>query len=425
MRRLQHISNLQVLLVLIFIGTYNLSAQQEYEEESVGTESETPKNNASYKLGNGLNFSFNNGDYHFGLTGFIQPGYLYTTTDGAKDNHTFTAKRTFVQFDGQAKQEKVSFFVQLDFSLSDPLLDAWIGYQPIDQLKISVGQKQSFVNNREMLFREDRLQFTERGFLSTSLSKTGREFGIFLESSFNIGDTFTIMPMVAITSGDGRNSFGENSTDSDYGGLKYGGRLDLYPLGEFKEGNNLYSADLLHEDSLKFVVGVAGSYNTGASDAVGEGHGNFFLYDLDGYISLPDYRQVYTDILMKYKGFSLMLELANSSATSLGEVYVDEDANTILEPQEISSYLALGDFYNFQFGYVTKSGYSFDARFEGSSPEFTNYNASILEKGDVMTLGFSKYFLGNNLKLQASASNVNYQNSADQVLAELLFQISF
>ena len=40
-----------------------------------------------------------------------------------------------------------------------------------------------------------------------------------------------IKPIMAITSGDGINSFGENSLDSDQGGFKYGGRLNIYPMG--------------------------------------------------------------------------------------------------------------------------------------------------------------------------------------------------
>jgi len=117
-------------------------------------------------------------------------------------------------------------------------MDAWIGYEPIEQVKISFGQKQTFVNNREMTYREDRLQFVSRSMLSQSLSQTGREFGVFVESKFKLGNTMGIVPMAALTSGDGRNSFGEDSRDSDIGGVKIGGRLDFYPLGFLKKEMN-------------------------------------------------------------------------------------------------------------------------------------------------------------------------------------------
>ena len=54
-----------------------------------------------------------------------------------------------------------------------------------------------------------------------------------------------------------------------------GGRLDFYPLGKFSENNNQSIADFIGEDKLKLVLGVAGSINDGASNQVGEGHGDF------------------------------------------------------------------------------------------------------------------------------------------------------
>ena len=128
---------------------------------------------------------------------------------------------------------------------------------------------------------------------------------------------FGIVPQVAITSGDGRNSFGTDSRDVDLGGLKYGARLDIYPLGFFSEGNDKSTADLAHEESPKLVLGVAASYNDGASHSAGEGHGDFFLYNADGRVQLPDYRQVYGDILVKYKGISVLGEYLIATATSL------------------------------------------------------------------------------------------------------------
>jgi len=424
MKRFIDITNIQFLIMLCFLGSITLgNAQDEYQEEDPGSETETERNKASYSLGNGLNFSFNEGNYYFGLNGFIQPGYLRETMEGMDDVNSFRSKRTFLQFEGNAVEEKVSFFVQLDFSRSNPLMDVYMAYQPVEQVKISFGQKQNFANNREMIYREDRLQFVNRSLLSESLSRTGREFGVFVESKFEVGN-FGIMPMAALTSGDGRNSFGQDSRDSDIGGVKIGGRLDLYPLGYFKPGNELTSVDLAREDELKFVIGVAGSHNNGASGASGESHGDFFLFDQNGEDSLPDYRQVYTDILMKYKGFSLLAEYANTSATGIDLAFLDESATQILAPQQISQFLALGDSYNVQLGYVTKSGFSFDFRYANTTPEFDSFDGSVLSDMNQTSFGFSKYFYDNALKLQASYSRFDpaVGEALDQI--ELILHIS-
>lgn len=382
-----------------------------------------PKNVASFELGSGMNFSFNEGAYQFNFGGFIQPFYGFSQTQDSDPDHFFTARNTFLLLSGKAVKEKVSFSIQADYSRNQPLLDAWVAYHPTKNTVITFGQKQTFVNNREMIYREDRLQFTNRSLLSQTMSNTGREFGVFAETK--LGTDFGIVPMLAVTSGDGRNSFGSDSRDTDFGGLKIGGRLDVYPLGYFSEGNDLHSADLGREQKLKLVVGAAISQNYGATNVVGEGHGNFFLYDSIGGLQLPNYTQLYVDILVKYKGFSFLGEFANASAQLTDKSYLDAGAATILVPTQISQYLMLGDRMNFQLGYVTKSGFSFDARYEIASPEFSANLNSILSESNALTFGVSKYFDNNNLKIQTSVTSIDFANNKNQLLGELLMQIVF
>jgi hypothetical protein len=398
------------LLIVFFCVSILLNAQESKD-----------KNVASFNLGSGLNFSFNEGNYQFNFGGFIQPSYLNSKVKGAEADNVFSAKRTFLMIGGKAINEKVSFLIQTDYSLSEPLLDAWVAYHPTNKITISVGQKQTFLNNREMTFREDKLQFTDRSLLSQTFSRTGREFGLFVESKF--GNNFGIAPMFAITSGDGRNSFGADSRDTDLGGVKIGGRLDLYPLGYFSDGNGDLSADLAHEESLKLVVGAAFSKNKGVSNSIGEGHGNFLLYNTNGLNNLPDYSKANIDFLMKYKGLSFLGEYVNTSASGLNITYLDATATQILAPQQISEYLILGDSYNFQLGYVTKKGLSFDLRYESATPEFESNLNSLLKDDNSFTFGLTKYFKNNNLKMQAAITTINAANGNDQTIGEFLVQI--
>lgn len=392
---------------------------------------QTPnESNFSYK--NGLEFNFNNGAYSFQIGGFIQPAYRFETYDSLtqknrgldKSNaHFLNAKRTYFQIGGKAKEEKVSFFIQTDFSDSRPLLDAWIAYQPTQNLTLTFGQKQTFTNNREMGFREDRLQFNNRGIVSELMSRSGREFGLFVEGKF--GSSFGIVPQLAVTSGDGRNSFGTDSRDPDLGGLKYGARLDVFPLGYFSAGNDLYSADLMHEKSLKIVIGGAYSINYGATNSVGEGHGDFLLYNSNGEVILPNYQQIYGDLLAKYKGFSLLLEFGNAVANGLGENYTNAAATQLLLPQQISRYFTLGNSLNSQLGYVSRSGYGFDFRYGRAWAEFENAIQNSMPNQTALTFGFSKYFEGNNIKLQTSYTAFNNAVTGKMGLSELMLQYAF
>jgi hypothetical protein len=384
---------------------------------------QTPKP-AETGLGNGLNFSLNENQYQFKISGFLQPSWQMSKLDTLKTENTFRSKRSYLNFGGKALKEKLSFFVQIDFSASTPLLDAFATYHFNSKWNLSAGQRRTFTNNREMTFDEDKLQFSERGMLSNSFSGNGREFGLFLEGK--LGSKFVIHPQLAITSGDGPNSFGLNSTDIDLGGFKYGGRLDMYPLGEFSEGNRGYAADLKHESKPKILIGGAASFNKGASSAKGEGHGDFRFYDKNKTSNLPDYRKISADILVKFKGFSLLAEFINSSASGLSGTYTDSVPNApYLKPGQISQYLVLGNAYNVQAGYVTKSGYSLDLRYEKQDPEFPNEPLSVLPKAEVATIGLSKYFPDNRLKIQATVSQIKFVNNVKAIQSELLLQVVF
>ena len=73
---------------------------------------------------------------------------------------------------------------------------------------------------------------------------------------------------------------------------------------------------------------------------------------------------------MKFKGFSAVIEYADSSASGIDEIYVDQYSSTVLTPSQISSFLVLGSSFNIDLGYFMKKGYSFDFRFGVNKPEF-------------------------------------------------------
>ncbi|KMQ64831.1 hypothetical protein ACM46_11460 [Chryseobacterium angstadtii] len=391
---------------------------------TIDAQKKKTENTANFELGSGLNFSFEDNNYRFTIGGFLQPAYTYSKITDKKGTNELNVQRAYFSLGGKAVKEKISFFIQTDFSLSQPLLDAWLAYHPTENISITAGQKRTPLNNKEMNINESQFQFTERSLLSTSLTNTGREFGLFADGRFQLG-SFGIIPQLAMTSGDGRNSFGSNSRDTDRGGLKYGARLDLYPLGFFSEGNEEAIADLLHEPNLRIAAGAAASYNKGVSSPVGEGHGDFSLYDAGQKLKYPDYRKFYADLLLKYKGFSLLGEYANANATALDGIYTNQTATDLLRPQQISSYLVLGDAYNVQLGYVTLNGWAADLRYSRISPEFKDFENSVMKDVSAYTLGLTKYIKGNNLKIQAAVSSLQYTGDINELKADLVFQIVF
>ncbi|NVK03751.1 MAG: hypothetical protein HWD92_02965 [Flavobacteriia bacterium] len=399
-----------IYTVALVLGGLWLSAQTKPTENAV-----------NFELGSGLNFMANDGLYAFHIRGMVQPYYGYESIGEVPDAQYFNVRRSYLSFGGEAINEKFSFFVQLDFSNMNPLLDAWGAYEPWEDVQFTVGQKQNIANNREMLFMENQLQFADRSLLSSTFSRTGREFGFFFDAK--IGDKFGIVPQVAITSGDGRNSFGADSRDVDLGGFKSAARLDVYPLGYFAEGNDVQVADLMHESSPKLALGGAVSYNAGASNSVGEGHGDFSLYDRLGNSIYPDYRQLYADVLFKFQGFSLLGEYSVSTATALNGTFTTVTGDELM-PTEISEYLALGSSYNVQLGYVTRSGYAIDVRYTDVAQEFEQNTSSLVQNSNAMSLGLTKYFKGNALKIHAALTSVQVEGvGGRQMLGELMLQV--
>ena len=405
-------------LITIFITTF-ITAQ------------ESSQNKSDFDFGNGVSLSFEDGDYNFSINGYIKPTYVYNEMTSIVDggtinefNRQFKSKNSVLEISGNAKKEKVSFSIRMDYSLSNPLLEAWVGYHPSKSVNVYFGQKNSFLNNREMIFNEDILQFTDRSLLSQNHTNSyGQEFGLFIETTF--GEEFILSPKFAVTSGDGRNSFGEDSRDSDLGGVKFGARLDLYPFGKFSKGNE-GSVDLVGEQKLIMELGFAYSKNIGTSHRTGNGHGDIMFYDADGNNNLPDYEKIFIDLLLKYKGFSFLAEYADAAASGLNQTYTD--TFNLLIPQQISEYLVLGSSYNFQLGYIFQNDIGFDFRYEFSKPEFTNeinnsYENSILQDFENMSFGISKYFDNNNLKIQVGVSSIKYFYGDETTIAELVCQI--
>jgi len=382
-----------------------------------------PENTARFELGSGLNLSYGNGNYAFKLGGMIQPYFGFQKAEGQDAAYMLNSKRTYFNIGGEAKEEKVKFFLQLDFSQSRPLLDAWVKYMPWKGVEITGGQMLTPANNREMTFMETNLQFPDRSLLSQSFSNTGREFALAISYQFMLGPV-GIQPQLVASSGDGRNSFGADSRDVDLGGFKYGFRFDVFPLGLFAEGNDLRFADLGFEQKPKLVLGVAGSFNDGANDPVGEGHNNLELYNGIGELQFPDYRKLSIDALFKFKGFSFLGEYMVATATNLEGLFTTNTGTSPLTPTVISQYLNLGNAFAAHAGFVMKNGIGIDARYAARTPEFTTNAASLISDANTLDIGLSKYMMKNALKFQVSytKSSMNNQNM-DQVgfLTQLWF----
>lgn len=378
----------------------NLTAQ---EEDFVGGEADF---SATFRKGQGLEVGFPGSGYLFGFAGLAQPGINLSRLDADTTLALGTyTRRAYLTFKASDLERGIDVLVRANYIASNPLLDAYINYAVNDWLSIRTGQFQNPSNNREMQFYEGHLAMPDRSLLSRTFVETGREFGLSLTGSFGSAESFIVEPSLAVTSGDGINSFGSLSNDPDKGGVKFGGRLDVYPFGQFDATS---ASDFERNETPKAVIGWATNYNMGASGPVGESHGEWLIFDETGQEQLPHYLKNHIDLLAKWKGASLLAEYTNAAAYQLDGAYTSASLGTLLMPTEISQYLMLGNAFNIQGGYLLKNGLQLDVRFGQTFPEF-DQGSSLLEVIDAIGGCLTWHVAEHALKLQASAEYLNFQ----------------
>lgn len=379
----------------------------------------------TYTLGDGYTISDKRGDYTVNLRGYVQPYYeVKTFTDSRLEGgfSRFRMRRLRVRLSGDATQQRISYRFTMDFSgvsetgdeSGSPLMDGFISYNFNRDWSITVGQKMSPTDSRELQMGSNTLQLVERSRV-TSVFSTIREFGLYLDGRVRMRDGSYLRPSLALTNGDGINAF-----LNDHGGVKVGGRLDYLPFGLFYNFGQYRQADIVREQSLKLVLGVNYSYNSGVSSRRGRGSGDILYLNADGKESLPDYIKYGFDFLLKYKGFSMLGEVVGSSARVPNDitqrVRTDGTTSTNFEvngvqdvPNYIKSRMMLGVGYNIQAGYIFKNRISIDARYchlDADEFSFMN-NGTFYNRPNYYTIGVSKYLAREyGFKIQASLTYV-------------------
>ena len=413
-----------------------------------------------YIPGNGLVFSSTDQNYKVVLRGYSQSLFESKTrsfdSSNILDNNVynrFRARRVRLRLSGNQLFPGFSYRLQVDLAqsvegdgeLSGLLLDAWVGYNITKKLKIIFGQKATPTDNLSVQMASNSLQLPERSRLTSAFASI-REVGLFMEGKFKTGKKSVLKPMLCVTNGDG-----SNTLSNDFGGLKYGARINFLPFGTFRNFGQFRQVDMVRELSPKLMLGVNGSYNVGMSSRRGRENGDFLFYNItnsDTNLRLPNYLKTGADLLFKYRGFSLIAEFIMTKAfisddiTTRNDRYGNpEDLTTNFRGYSAEEYartqLMMGSGLNLQAGYLFKNLFSIDGRFTSLNPDEYSFmnNTSFYNRNKYYTIGVSKYFSKNySYKIQASytlveeaiirdLSSVDYRGSEN--ILRLMVQIAF
>ena len=384
-----------------------------------------------YIPGNGITLASDDDNYKVVLRGYAQS--LFESRRVRYDSvgffdksvyNRFRARRVRLRISGKQSNPGFSYRLQLNLAesevendeLSNVLWDAWVGYNINKYYRVSFGQKSSPTDNIEVLMASNTLQLPERSRLTGAFSNI-REIGLFLDGRNNIkGSKWVIKPSLNITTGDG---YGYKFNSKDFGGLKYGARINFLPFGLFRNFGQFRQGDLVRELNPKLLIGFSASYNDGITSRRGRRNGDFIYYTLNGTdtsYQLPDFFKFGADILFKYRGFSLIGEFVQTKAfipdgiTHRNDRYnnpnnLTTNFRTYSPADYVRTQMMLGSGLNLQAGYIFKSLFSIDGRFTSLKPDELSFlnNSLFYNRNKYYEIGVSKYFTKNyTFKLQAS-----------------------
>ena len=392
-----------------------------------------------YVPGNGIVLASTDNNYKVVLRGYSQSLFESRTisydSSSIVDNNRynrFRARRIRLRLSGNQLYPGFSYRLQLNLAeseaddgfLSNILWDAWLGYNINKTNKIIIGQKGTPTDNIEVQMASNTLQLPERSRLTGAFSSI-REIGVFYDNRFKVGNKAVIKSMFNVTTGDG---YAYNFNSRDYGGLKYGCRINILPFGLFRNFGQFRQVDMVRELNPKLLIGFSGSFNNGMSSRRGRRNGDFLFYNIAGVDTsyrLPNYLKVGGDLLFKYRGFSVLAEYVNTKAfvandithrndrygndpsqiTSSFGAFNEDEFLTVSSDEYVKRQLILGSGFNIQAGYLFKSLFSIDGRFTKLNPDEFSFmnNATYYNRQHYYEIGLSKYFSKNySFKVQAS-----------------------
>lgn len=368
----------------------------------------------SYTLGDGFRIRSSVGSVTFNQS--LQTLYLINSPNNFNTtNSEFSINRARLTMKGNLFDRRLTMVMRTNFannyqsattgsrSFNSELEEAFVQYSSNPAHTFNIGLRADYIDSRELRIEGEDLSFIGRSAASLAFDAVF-DYGIRYIGKYRLGGQHILKPYLSLTTGEGRASLQKN-----YGGLKYGIRLDYYPLGEFAHGGDAQMEDFEREAKPKLVVGAVCSYNNGASSAFGTNGGRYLYGDASGNIVLPNYTKCVFDYLFKYRGFYSLGSVIATSAivpTSIAGAYTLSGKfnpytgySSHQVDSSVKSILNLGTGFNVQAGYLLRSDWGLGIRYAVLNNDI--YSAAFADYNKNYSFIVTKYLAGNDLKIQA------------------------
>jgi len=372
----------KVLIFLIFITGLTLSSNSQVKYDGA--------------FGNGLRFETKDESFGLKFTTRIQP--QFNSTLNLEDNtvtNRMRIRRARLKFDGFFINKDLRYKIEYDV-VAGYVRDAYIKYRFAEHFDLWFGQAK-LPGNRERIISSGNLEMVDRS-LFTLFYTIDRDLGLQLHTNSDIGG-WVFQSHWAISAGNGiRNNFGSS-------GLDFTGKLEFLPFGKFTKKGDYIGGDIYREETIKLAFTLGADYNMSAYKSMGQ----------IGIIleSEVDLLLFFGDILLKYRGYSLMIEAGTrNTPNSQAEVLNSEGETTG------AYYTGFG--MNFQTGYVFKRMWEISARYAFTQPSVDFYS-NISD----YSAGVGKYIVGHKFKVLADFTYRMQDVSDDLFIGRLQVEMQF
>ncbi len=377
----------KIIVLILTVWSLSLNAQVNIEQTKHDNDlklSALPY----YSFGKGVGLTSPDSLFQFNIRFRMQNRVTNIENDGEKPGYDGQIRRLRLRFDGYVINPKFLYAIQLSFAPGDVgeihegeniniIRDAVFFYRPNKNWNFSFGQTK-LPGNRQRVNSSGGLQLTDRT-INNAKFTIDRDFGFQVHNMNEFKEKFSYNFKAAFTTGEGR-----NSTEKADDGIAATGKIELMPLGAFTKDGTYFEGDVVREKKPKLLISGAFQQNNHARRTQGQLGNDLF--------EKRTMKSVLLDGMFKYNGWAAMMSYMSRTTTENAVTFNPDDATE-------SSYVFVGNGFDYQASYVTKSNYEFITRY--SIQNVGKDIQALAPNTREISFGVTKYIWEHAFKLQA------------------------
>lgn len=344
-----------------------------------------------FSTGKGIGITSPDSLYQLNLRFRMQNRVTYVENDGENGGYDAQIRRLRLRFDGYVGSPKFLYAVQLSFAPGDVgeikdgeniniIRDAVFMYRPNKRWNLSFGQTK-LPGNRQRVNSSGGLQLTDRT-INNGKFTIDRDFGFQLHNMNEFKDKFSYNFKGAVSTGEGR-----NSTEKPDDGIAVTGKIEILPLGAFTKDGTYFEGDIMREKKPKLMFSGAFQQNNHARRTQGQLGNDLF--------EKRTMKSVLLDAMFKYNGLAAMSSFMSRTTTKNAITFDPDDITN-------SNYAFVGNGFDYQLSYNTKSNYEFITRYsiQKVGKDIRNFAPNSKQ----ISFGLTRYIWEHTFKLQTEVT---------------------